>query len=168
MRIQMRNPGCMRRCRGKQLPQSISPNRVWKVISTHRPMLWPQVIRESRLWSIWLSTVVTLQGQLLQLCSPFATFSDMVQISHDAGEATRATLNTGERDQNYSLRPVTWSLNFWTATGTQPSLHTNWPSDTIRPSSIFPIGINLSRPWPNGCPIYQQASYSMFSQQSIN
>lgn len=40
--------------------------------------------------------MVTFQGHLLQLCGPFATFSDMVQISHDAGEATRATLNTRE------------------------------------------------------------------------
>lgn len=103
----MRNQRCMGRCRGKQLPQNISPNRVWKIIGTHRPMLWPQVIRKSSLWSIWLSTVVTLQGHLLQLCSPFATFSDMVQISHDAGEATRATLNTGKKEPNNTFFDMT-------------------------------------------------------------
>lgn len=108
----MRNQGHMERCRCKQLPQNISPNRVWKVISTHRPMFWPQVIRKSSLRSIWLSTVVTFQGQLLQLCSPFATFSDMVQISHDACEGTRATLNTGERDPNHNLTSFDMTSQF--------------------------------------------------------
>ena len=76
-----------------------------------------QVIYESSLQSIQLSTVVTFQGHLLQLSSPFATFSHMVQISHDAGEATRATLMHASQLSQFlencsETFPLTWLIYF--------------------------------------------------------
>ena len=65
--------------------------------NTHRPMLWPHVVCKPSLWPVRFPTVVTFQGQLLELWSLFATLSNMVQISHNAGEGTGATLNIGKK-----------------------------------------------------------------------